>query len=38
MSDQYYAEIMKIAFQAEEAINEGIIDKFGRQYLSLIHI
>jgi len=32
MSDQYYAEIMKIAFQAEEAINEGIIDKFGRQY------
>ncbi len=32
MSDQNYAEIMKIAFQAEEAINEGIIDKFGRKY------
>ena len=32
MSDQNYAEIMKIAFQAEEAITEGIIDKFGRKY------
>jgi CRP/FNR family cyclic AMP-dependent transcriptional regulator len=32
MSDQNYAEIMKIAFQAEEAINEGIIEKFGRNY------
>jgi CRP/FNR family cyclic AMP-dependent transcriptional regulator len=32
MSDQNYAEIMKIAFQAEEAINEGIIDKFGKKY------
>jgi CRP/FNR family cyclic AMP-dependent transcriptional regulator len=32
MSDQNYAEIMKIAFQAEEAINEEIINKFGRTY------
>lgn len=32
MSDQNYAEIMKIAFQAEEAINEEIIAKFGREY------
>jgi CRP/FNR family cyclic AMP-dependent transcriptional regulator len=32
MSDQNYAEIMKIAFQAEEAINEAIINKFGRKY------
>jgi CRP/FNR family cyclic AMP-dependent transcriptional regulator len=32
MSDQDYAEIMKIAFQAEEAINEEIIDKFGKKY------
>ncbi len=32
MSDQNYAEIMKIAFQAEEAINDEIITKFGRKY------
>ena len=32
MSDQNYAEIMKIAFQAEEAINEEIIAKFGKSY------
>jgi len=32
MSDQNYAEIMKIAFQAEEAINDEIIAKFGRKY------
>ncbi len=32
MSDQDYAEIMKIAFQAEEAINEEIIEKFGKKY------
>ena len=32
MSDQNYAEIMKIAFQAEEAINEVIINKFGKKY------
>jgi CRP-like cAMP-binding protein len=32
MSDQNYAEIMKIAFQAEEAINEGIKEKFGKSY------
>jgi CRP/FNR family cyclic AMP-dependent transcriptional regulator len=32
MSDQNYAEIMKIAFQAEEAINDEIIAKFGKKY------
>jgi CRP/FNR family cyclic AMP-dependent transcriptional regulator len=32
MSDQNYAEIMKIAFQAEEAINEEVIKKFGKKY------
>ena len=32
MSDQNYAEIMKIAFQAEEAINEEIKEKFGKTY------
>lgn len=32
MADQNYAEIMKIAFQAEEAINEEIIKKFGKKY------
>jgi CRP/FNR family cyclic AMP-dependent transcriptional regulator len=32
MSDQNYAEIMKIAFQAEEAINDEIIGKFGQKY------
>jgi CRP-like cAMP-binding protein len=32
MSDQNYAEIMKIAFQAEEAINDEIIAKFGKTY------
>jgi CRP-like cAMP-binding protein len=32
MSDENYAEIMKIAFQAEEAINEEIINKFGKKF------
>ena len=32
MSDQNYAEIMKIAFQAEEAINDEVIAKFGKKY------
>jgi CRP/FNR family cyclic AMP-dependent transcriptional regulator len=32
MSDHNYAEIMKIAFQAEEAINDEIIEKFGKKY------
>lgn len=32
MSDKDYTEIMKIAFQAEEAINEEIRRKFGRSY------
>jgi len=32
MSDQNYAEIMKIAFQAEEAINDEIIAKFGKKF------
>jgi CRP-like cAMP-binding protein len=32
MADQNYAEIMRIAFQAEEAIDEAIIDKFGKKY------
>jgi CRP/FNR family cyclic AMP-dependent transcriptional regulator len=32
MSDQNYAEIKKIAFQAEEAINEEVINKFGKKY------
>ena len=32
MSDSNYTEIMKIAFQAEEAINEEIITKFGKKY------
>ena len=32
MSDQNYAEIMKIAFQAEEAIDDVIIAKFGKKY------
>ncbi len=32
MSDQNYAEIMKIAFQAEEAINDEVIAKFGKTY------
>ncbi len=32
MSDQNYTEIMKIAFQAEEAINDEVIAKFGRKY------
>jgi CRP/FNR family cyclic AMP-dependent transcriptional regulator len=32
MSDQNYAEIMKIAFQAEEAINDEIIEKFGKKF------
>ena len=31
MSDQYN-EIMKIAFQAEEALDEAVIGKFGRQF------
>ncbi len=32
MSDKSYTEIMQIAFQAEEAINDEIIAKFGRKY------
>jgi CRP-like cAMP-binding protein len=32
MSDQNYAEIMKIAFQAEEAIDDVIVAKFGKKY------
>jgi CRP/FNR family cyclic AMP-dependent transcriptional regulator len=32
MSDKDYTEIMKIAFQAEEAINDEIRRKFGRSY------
>jgi CRP/FNR family cyclic AMP-dependent transcriptional regulator len=32
MSDKDYTEIMKIAFQAEEAINDEIRAKFGRSY------
>jgi CRP-like cAMP-binding protein len=32
MSDQNYTEIMKIAFQAEEAINDEVIAKFGKKY------
>ena len=32
MPDQNYAEIMKIAFQAEEAINDEVIAKFGKKY------
>jgi CRP/FNR family cyclic AMP-dependent transcriptional regulator len=32
MSDDNYAEIMKIAFQAEEGINEEVIARFGRKY------
>ncbi len=31
MSDQY-SEIMKIAFQAEEALDEGVIRKFGKKF------
>ena len=32
MSKGDYNEIMKIAFQAEEGIDEDIINKFGKQY------
>jgi CRP/FNR family cyclic AMP-dependent transcriptional regulator len=32
MSDKDYTEIMKIAFQAEEAINDEIRRKFGHSY------
>ena len=32
MSDKDYTEIMKIAFQAEEAINDEIRAKFGRSF------
>ena len=32
MSDQSYAEIMKIAFEAEEGINAEVIARFGRTY------
>lgn len=32
MSDRSYADIMQIAFQAEEAINDEIRAKFGRKY------
>jgi len=32
MGDEDYAEIMKIAFQAEEGINEEVIARFGRKF------
>jgi CRP/FNR family cyclic AMP-dependent transcriptional regulator len=32
MADENYTEIMKIAFQAEEAINEEVIAKFGKRF------
>ena len=32
MADESYAEIMKIAFQAEEGINEEVIARFGRKF------
>jgi CRP/FNR family cyclic AMP-dependent transcriptional regulator len=32
MADESYSEIMKIAFQAEEAISEEVIARFGRKY------
>ncbi len=32
MSGSNYRDIMKIAFQAEEAINEEIISRFGKKY------
>jgi CRP/FNR family cyclic AMP-dependent transcriptional regulator len=32
MAEQGYAEIMRIAFQAEEAIDEQIIRSFGKRY------
>ncbi len=32
MSDQDYKEIMKIAFGAEEAIDQGIIARFGKKF------
>jgi len=32
MSDQSYAEIMRIAFEAEEGINAEVIARFGRKY------
>jgi len=32
MSDHSYAEIMQIAFQAEEGVNDQIKAKFGRKY------
>jgi CRP-like cAMP-binding protein len=32
MADESYGEIMQIAFQAEEGINEDVIARFGRKY------
>ena len=32
MADENYTDIMKIAFQAEEGINEEIIARFGRRF------
>lgn len=32
MSVESYNEIMKIAFQGEEAIDERVIERFGREY------
>jgi CRP/FNR family cyclic AMP-dependent transcriptional regulator len=32
MADESYTEIMKLAFQAEEAISEEVIARFGRKY------
>ena len=32
MSDEQYTEIMQIAFQAEEGINEEVIARFGRKF------
>ncbi|MBA7679802.1 hypothetical protein ES703_88106 [subsurface metagenome] len=32
MSDLNYTEIMRIAFQAEEAINDEVIAKFGKSF------
>jgi CRP/FNR family cyclic AMP-dependent transcriptional regulator len=32
MSDESYTDIMKIAFQAEEGINDEVIARFGRKF------
>ena len=32
MADESHAEIMKLAFQAEEGINEEVIARFGRKF------